>query len=181
MPIKRVTLRLRQLMHEQDSYDILLDCHHSIFAAFNEHKFEKFLLAENPNPMTELNLILEIKNELNKLDERKPLLSMSEKGTHYAYELFIKKPCEWIGGGCRYLWAYISRQFSNVVLPITQNELIQKYLNILSEFSIPYAIDESVNIKEFSHEGENSGEISGLFTQEALDVLLERLKDFNYE
>lgn len=178
MPIPRVTLRLRQLMHEQDSYDILLECHHNLFVSFNEHKFERFLLDESPNPMTELNLILAIKNELYKLDSIKPLLSMSEKGVHYAYELFIKKPCEWIGEGCQYLWAYISRQFSNIVLPISQNELISKYLTILSEFNVPYGIDETVNIPEFAHNGEDSGEICGLFTQQALDVLLERLKDY---
>lgn len=181
MPIKRVTLRLRQLMHEQDSYDILLECHHKLFAIFNEHKFEKFLLAESPNPMTELNLILVIKNQLNDLDERKPLLSMSEKGIHYAFELFIKKPCDWMGDGCQYLWAYIARQFSNITLPISQRELIEKYLGVLSKFNVPYAIDKTDAISEFSHEGEGSGEINGLFTEKALDVLLERLKEFNYE
>lgn len=179
MPIDRKLLRLHELMYEQDTYDVLLESHKNMFVFFSMDKFEANVLSRDSNPMIELNMVTMIKKELNEINDRKPLLSPNESGKHYVFELFLEDPSEWITEGSRYLWAYLSRSFSNDLLPMKENDFIYKYLKLIGDLDIPYGKDETVFVKKFSHFDSNDGEISGVFTTKALDTLLSRLKIAN--
>lgn len=178
MTIRRVTLRLRELMFEQESYDILFNCHRELFAFFNVHKFEKYLLDKSPSPMSELNLIIEVKDKLNELDIKKPLIRPNESGNHYGFELFYN--CPFIREA-PFFWTYMARNFSNDLLPLSQHELISKYLTLISELNIPFGKDESIYLEQFDHGEANKGIISGQIAEKGLDYLLARAKEFEYD
>lgn len=176
MPIKRKKLEIHELMYEQESYDILLNDHKERFVFFDIKKFEYNNISRTHKKMAQLNMIISIKDKLDELDKIKPLYKFSEDGTRYAFELFLADPKEWRGKGSPYLWAYIARQFSDDVLPMDKDEFIKKYMDVVNKFNIPFGKDETVVIDEFTYDGNNNGEVNGMFVKEGLDTLIERSK-----
>lgn len=178
MQIKRTNLRLKKLMCEKESYDIFFNCHKDMFVFFNVGKFEKFLLDQDPSPMSEIHLIHMVKQELDELDKNKPLLEYKDKGTHYAFELFLTNPGNWTSNAEPYLWAYISRKFSDDLLPMSKEEFKKKYMEIIKYFNIPYGEDKSIVLDRFTLGDMSNGLVSGMFVKIALDILLERLETY---
>lgn len=177
--LKRINLKLKELMFEQQSYDTLYSILKDVFVNFDLNKFESHLLSSSGSRMTELNLKILLKDELNKLDKIKPLNAFNEKGKHYAFELFITDPKKWDLKGELYLWAYIAREFSDDLLPISEHDLIYRYLKIIGDFDIPFGSEEYTNIEKFNYDGKDAGIVCCSFVTEGLDVLLERLKMYN--
>lgn len=178
MPVSRVNLNVRELLYEDETYNILMDTAHQLYDEFENKLLESVLSGsteyfseEEQKRLIELSRI-----KLDNWDKKKPFLKFGEVGQHYANELFLSQPLNWGSRGTPFFWAYLARKFSNDKLPMSAEEFKIKYLREIQKAGIPYGIEKCIYMEQFAHGGMSSGMVSAMFITKALDILLKRLE-----
>jgi hypothetical protein len=111
-----------------------------------------------------------IENIFDDLDKEKPVLRSNSVGKHYANELFDVPPNRWCYNGDPFLWAYLSRKFSNVLLPLSKEEFTQLFNEFLSFIRFPKEDYKSVKIAKFAYK-----KCSRAVTRSSVAFILEKL------
>lgn len=180
MPVSYETIPFEQLLGHQAAYDLIDDAGRDRFEDWDILEFEKSTLGAGST--------VYIRNDedhkaiverLKPLNDAMPFLKCGELGQHYAYELFLSPPENWVSRGAPFFWAYVARQFTFDKLPMTETEFKEKYMTIVKALGVPFGKEEYVHIKRFAAGGMSSGMVGGLFVQEALGTLLRRLKKYS--
>lgn len=175
LPIKRINLTMNVLLKEQESYDILSRKISEINEPFTMREVEGSTFGEPSIPQRKLeNLIHECKNEFAVLDRFKPIYESTERGKHFACELFFEDPSGWGSRWAPFIWAYCARHFSNDILPMDNNFLIEKYYKFFLELGIPIDGEDSAFVEQFAWSGMSSGVVNGFFAKESLKSLILR-------
>lgn len=179
MPILYQTIPYNQLFCHQGAYDLINQSGREYFAEWNIDEFERTILGMGSTGYVCKSEDHEaVTKALSLLDKKMPFLKFGEEGQHYAYELFLSPPENWGSRGAPFFWTYTARQFTYDKLPMEQEIFVDKYKGIVEEFHIPYGIDEYVYVERFAAGGMSSGMVGGLFVEEALQTLCNRLKKY---
>ncbi len=166
MPIPYKELDYRILLHHQEAYDCIDDNGHHIFDDWDMHEFVNSILgAGNPRFLYDERSKY-LKGYFRGLDEAMPFLKYGEKGQHYGYELFLLPPENWESRGAPLYWAYAARAFTFDKLPINEEYLYRKYIDIAKKFGFKQ-LDGSAEIfiKDFSAGGMSSGVVTNRFVK----------------
>lgn len=99
-------------------------------------------------------------------------MDFTVQGQHYGYELFLLEQPSWGSRGAPFLWAYLSRHFSDIPLPMDEDFLVSEYMKIIKEFKIPFGKDEYVYVERFAA----GGMIGGTFVKDGLEMLCKYLQ-----
>ncbi len=117
-----------------------------------------------------------VTRELNELDEARPFLLPLERGTHYAWELFVELPR--VGGSCstHQFWNRLARVMSELTLPLTAEELVDYYEKALL-YLLQGATDmgDRFYLSDIDFGGWNGGIVSKDFLVEGLKMLVTKL------
>ena len=183
MPIPRRKIKIEMLLHEQDSYEILIKAGESNFTNWTIDKLEGHCFGNDYGPnqqYTAGTLIPLAEDYLNDLDAKKPFLKFNETGQHYANELFLSGPVFWGSRGAPFAWIEIARAFSNDKLPMGKSDFIEKYNSLFKELTgIEVGTDKYVYVEKYAHGGMSSGRVGGVFAFESLNVLLRRIAKYH--
>ena len=140
-------------------------------------EFEKSLFGAGGKHFFERGKDDVLKARLFELDSVMPFLKFEAPGQHYGYELFLS-PSPGLGTRATpFLWAYIARQFTYDKLPMSTEDIIRKFRDILHSLGIDETCEEHIYIKRFDSGGMSRGLISGKNAWERfLPVILRRNK-----
>ena len=140
-------------------------------------EFEKSLFGAGGKHFFERGKDDVLKARLFELDSVMPFLKFEAPGQHYGYELFLS-PSPVLGTRATpFLWAYIARQFTYDKLPMSTDDIIRKFRDILHSLGIDETREEHIYIKRFDSGGMSRGLISGKNAWERfLPVILRRNK-----
>ena len=177
MPAKFSTVPIGQIMCHQAAYDLIAQWGPEIYESWDLIDFEKEAVSfECERYARDERRFAELLDKLSALDEAMPFLKFGERGTHHGYELFLSQPCGWGSRGAPLFWTYAARAFTYDVLPMDEDALKSKYLEIAQSFGIPLSGEEYVHIERFASGGMSSGMVGGDFVHESLQTLLRRNK-----
>lgn len=180
MPILYEKIPFQQLLCNQRAYEIIDKAGCAYFENWDMTEFEKAILGMGGTGCIgneqDHNAVMKA---LTELDKKMPFLKFGEEGQHYAYELFLSPPDSWGSRGAPFFWAYAARQFTDDKLPMSQELFTKKYKEIVERLRIPFGEDEYVYIEQFAAGGMSSGMVGGLFVEQTLQILCNRLKKYN--
>lgn len=179
MPVSFTKIPFPQLLCHQGAYEIIDAYGRENFEGWDIVEFEKSILGcgsiKFVHNLRDANVLCA---PLAVLDKTMPFLKFGEPGQHYAYELFLSSPDHWDTRGTPLFWAYAARQFTFDPLPMSEEAFTKKYKAIAASFGIPYGKEEYAYIKRFAAGGMSSGMVGGRFVEEALPLLLHRLRKY---
>lgn len=180
MPSSYLDLLFCKLIGHQRAYDIINKHGDIFYDNWDINRFEGACIQnETYGPPAQWRAFRDyISLDLLELDREMPLLKLDELGQHFGYELFLQSPPVWGSRGAPGFWNKVSRAFSEDKLPCSKEYFIEKYMEIVNQYNIPFGQDEYVNIPEFDHGGISAGNLGGLFAKEGLEILLERLEKY---
>lgn len=114
---------------------------------------------------------------LDELDRQIPFLHPLERGTHYAWELFIELPRVGSSRSTRQLWNRLARAMSEIELPVDTDEFVDQYGELLQGL-LKGATDmgDRFYLAELDYGGWDGGIISKDFLIEGLQMLVAKLK-----
>ncbi len=115
-------------------------------------------------------------DELNQLDEERPFLLPLERGTHYAWELFLELPKVGSSKSTRQFWNRLSRAMSDLQLPMEEDAFIDAF----TEASMPLLknatdLGDRFYISELDYGGWSGGIVSKDFLVDGLKMLVQKL------
>ena len=180
MPISYTNLPLWQLIAHQKVFEVIERKGPDFYDNWDLHNFEGACIQNTKYGSIEKWRAFKqyISADLKALDSSMPLLRFREPGQHYCYELFLLPPSSWGSRGAPGFWNKVSRAFSEDKLPCSKEYFIEKYMDIVNQYGIPFGEDEYINIPEFDHGGMSVGSVGGYFAEYALEILLNRLEHY---
>lgn len=121
-------------------------------------------------------VLSEASEELNKLDGERPFLLPLERGTHYAWELFVELPRIGSSKSTRQFWNRLSRAMSDLTLPMEEDEFIDAF----TKASLPLLEDSTdlgdrFYISKLDFGGWSGGIVSKDFLVDGLQMLVKKL------
>jgi len=174
--MKRVNMNKAQLFGDKDSFEIIMKYmgekyYYSLHEVVTDYEEEPFI------NLIHLPEMARVKQALEELDLNKPL---TDKSIILLFNRDIKGG--WCSRGNPHLWQAISREFTDLDLPISVDEFesvyrkaYEKYTGI--DFDDP---EDSFYMKEFAHGGMSSGIITRTFFIEELERLKKEIKKLNH-
>lgn len=114
---------------------------------------------------------------LDELDRQRPYLVPLERGTHYAWELFVEPPRKGESNSTRMIWNQLARGMSRLELPMTQDEFIDRYSEVLQGL-LKDSVDmgDRFYVPALDLGGWSGGIISKDFLVEGLKILVTKLE-----
>lgn len=175
MPIPYEKLTVKDILYHQAAYECFDNCGKQLFDEWDIEGLEKAVLGCGDNHYLYMaEQIRKVPTLYQDLNERMPFLKFKEAGQHYGYELFLSDPSSWGSRGAPLFWAFAARQFTYDKLPMGEDYLQRKYLEIAAGFHIPSEGDEYVYIERFAAGGMSSGMVGSVFIKESLATLKNR-------
>lgn len=183
MPISYTQLSTYNLLQNNEIYNRTNEICNELFSDWSIENFERLLLGEKIQlSFSEDDVRNAINDTLLGLDKTKPFLRYLEQGKHYGYELFtnIPEPSHYETSFMKF-WLYISRAFSEYVLPIDEKQFRTFYLDATEKLGIrlsnnrDYSIDRLVVNNGYG----NDGFINAKDIREAMYVVEARNRAFH--
>lgn len=181
--VPRKELKEKILLQEQESYELIkgLIERKNLFsfdAYYNQIFAEEDRYYNPEGAWKEGEVSLEQRKELSKeiasifdeLDKTKPILEINSVGTHYANELFYIPPNKWCYNGDPFLWGYLARKFSNVLLPLSKEHFTELFKDFLSFIQFPEKEYVSVEIPAFTYK-----DCTRAVTKSSVEFIYEKL------
>lgn len=166
MPVLYENLTYNDILHHQAAYKCFDDAGKKLFEKWDIVGFEKAVLGCGDNHFLYMaEKIKALPDLYGSLNEKMPFLKFREDGQHYAYELFLSPPKFWGSRGGPFYWAYVAREFTYDKLPMSEDELYEKYLGIAKQFGINMKYQEHYYIERFAAGGMSSGIVTGEFVR----------------
>ena len=185
MPIPRKYVPVKDLMKEEKAAQILLNaCAKAYGLETYPKQYEGELYCSEKTLEKEFSFSDDITRslyeQLDRLDQNQPFLKFGEEGIHYGFELFLSDPIDgWGSRGNQTFWMQCARKFSDEILPMTEDEIRQKYQAIVNSYG--FRFDERGNCfsEELNYGGMSGGEITKLGLEGFLGNLIHRNKKYH--
>lgn len=152
MPISYTQLSTYNLLQDKSTYNLIDTVCKEKFTDWDIVAFERSVLGEQSQASyTENDVRDAVYEELLELDKAKPSLLYLEQGTHYGSELFRVVPESGEPrSSFKMLWSYVSRVFSDYVLPIDTDEFRKLFLAELEKIGIRQQTNRDYKISQFA-------------------------------
>lgn len=152
MPKSYTQLSTYNLLQNKKIYCLIDEVCRKAFSDWDISAFERTILGGKNNiSFSEADVRSLINDYLLKLDAERPNLCYLEQGKHYGDELFRSVPDSGESrASFKLLWAYLSRVFSEYLLPIDEKELRNKYLAEIEKFGIKQQSNRDKKIPQFA-------------------------------
>lgn len=152
MPKSYTQLSTYNLLQNKKVYCLTDEVCQKAFGDWDISVFERTILGGKYNKSySEADVRRTIHDHLLKLDVERPNLCYLEQGKHYGDELFRNVPDSGDSrSSFKLLWAYLSRIFSEYILPIDEKELRNTYLSEIEKFGIKQQSNRDKTIPQFA-------------------------------
>lgn len=189
--LQRANLTEKILLQEQESYDIIKNFierenlfsfdayYNTIFAAEDgysrqgEDRNDGEITTEQRERLREA-----CKPSFDVLDKSKPIAASNSVGVHYANELFYDEPNDWLCTGDPFLWAYLSREFSKMQLPLQKERFLELFDKFTSFIPFPERDYSAVPIPLFAYR-DSVRAVTRCSVERMSEKLLKNLRNFD--